>query len=151
MKNYIMMLLVLSIAGCESKKNSDGGSSDSTNVAELTVQEIEGEVFFISPTEGDTVGTNLSIKMGVKGMEIEPAGMVNEGKGHHHLIINGSYVEKGVIVPADSTHIHYGKGQTEAEVQLGAGTHTLTLQFADGVHASYGEKWSKTITVYVNE
>jgi hypothetical protein len=87
--------------------------------------------------------------MGVSGMEIEPAGPVNEGKGHHHIIIDGSFVENGVTVPADATHIHFGKGQTSDTLELAPGPHTITLQFANGLHASYGEDWSKTIAVTV--
>jgi hypothetical protein len=89
--------------------------------------------------------------MGVSGMQVEPAGEVNEGKGHHHLVVDGSFIPKGVPVPADSTHIHYGKGQTEVELELSPGSHSLTMQFADGVHASYGEEMSSTITIVVVE
>ena len=49
----------------------------------------------------------------------------------------------------DRTHIHFGGGQTEADVELTPGEHTLTLQFANGMHQSYGADWSKTITVTV--
>ena len=54
-------------------------------------------------------------------------------------------------VPADSTSIHYGKGQIETELTLSPGKHTLTMQFADGFHQSYGEEWSATIEVIVQE
>ena len=104
-------------------------------------------VTFENLKDGDTVDQSVTIKMGVAGMEIEPAGAVNAGKGHHHLIIDGAFVAGGQPVPADATHIHFGKGQTEVEINLRPGEHTLTLQFADGIHTSYGEEWSKTITV----
>ena len=110
----------------------------------------EASVFFVSPKDGDTVSSPFKVEMGVQGMQIQPAGEVNEGFGHHHLIIDGSYIEEGVIVPADPTHIHYGKGQTVTDdIELSPGKHTLTLQFADGVHASYGESLSKTIEITV--
>ena len=56
---------------------------------------------------------------------------------------------EGTVVPSDETHIHFGGGQLEAMVPLTAGEHTLTLQFANGMHESYGPDWSKTITVTV--
>ena len=112
--------------------------------------EEEAAVFFVSPKDGDTLTSPFKVEMGVSGMQIQPAGEVNEGFGHHHLIIDGSYIEEGVIVPADPTHIHYGKGQTVTDnIELSPGKHTLTLQFADGVHTSYGESMSKTIEITV--
>jgi hypothetical protein len=82
-------------------------------------------------------------------MKVAPAGTMTEGTGHHHLIIDGAAVPKGTVVPADDTHIHYGKGQTEADVKLPPGDHTLTMQFADGAHRSYGPEMSSTIKVHV--
>ena len=112
--------------------------------------EEEASVFFVSPKDGDTVKSPFKVEMGVSGMQIQPAGEVNEGFGHHHLIIDGSFIEEGVIVPADPTHIHYGKGQIVTDdIELNPGKHTLTLQFADGVHTSFGESMSKTIEITV--
>ncbi len=107
------------------------------------------KVFFANLEDGQMVTSPLKIEFGVEGMEVEPAGALNEGKGHHHIIINAGAVERGTIVPADSTNIHFGKGQLETELDLPAGEHTLTMQFADGYHQSYGEQMSATITVVV--
>lgn len=90
-----------------------------------------------------------SIKFNVEGMEVEPAGELNEGKGHHHLIINGEPLARGTVVPADSVNIHYGKGQTETEIELPRGEHRLVMQFADGYHQSYGEQLSATAVLVV--
>lgn len=110
----------------------------------------EKGVYFISPKDGETVTSPFKVEMGVMGMQVEPAGKVNEGFGHHHLIIDGSFIEEGVVVPANETHIHYGKGQTTTDdISLEPGKHTLTLQFADGVHTSFGEGMSKTIEITV--
>ncbi len=106
-------------------------------------------VFFANLTDSQKVTSPFMVQFGIEGMEVEAAGELNEGKGHHHIIINGSSLERGTVVPADSLNIHYGQGQTEAELELPAGTHTLTMQFADGYHQSYGEQLSTTITVEV--
>jgi len=106
-------------------------------------------VSFGNLKDGDTVQKSVLVQMNVSGMEIEPAGAVLAGKGHHHIIIDGSFIPGGQPVPADATHIHFGKGQTETTLELAPGSHTITLQFADGIHTSYGETWSKTITVNV--
>ena len=108
-------------------------------------------VYFENLTDGQEVSSSVLVEMGVKGMEIEPAGVVNKDKGHHHIIIDGGFMKTGETIPADANHIHYGKGQTEATIELTPGSHTLTLQFANGLHQSYGEAWSKTITVNVKD
>ena len=89
--------------------------------------------------------------MGVEGMGIEPAGELSYHKGHHHLLINDQSIEKGKVVPADSTHVHYGKGQTEVEISLPPGSYTIRLQFADGFHQSYGAQMSTAVEVIVVE
>ena len=107
------------------------------------------KVFFANLEDGQTVTSPLTVEFGVEGMEVEPAGALNEGKGHHHIIINGGPLERGTIVPADSANIHFGKGQTETVLELPAGKHMLTMQFADGYHQSYGGQMSATIYVIV--
>lgn len=108
-------------------------------------------VFFQNLKDGQEVKSPLKVEMEVKGKVIKPAGELSEGAGHHHLIIDGASIPEGAGVPMDETHIHFGKGQTETEVSLTPGEHTLTLQLADGMHRSYGPAWSKTISVTVVE
>jgi hypothetical protein len=54
-----------------------------------------------------------------------------------------------VVIPKDAQHLHFGKGQTTAIIDLPHGKHRLTLQFADGIHRSYGSKLSATIEITV--
>jgi hypothetical protein len=107
------------------------------------------KVFFVEPKDGATVQSPVHVVFGVEGMKVIPAGDTTANTGHHHLIIDGKPVPKGEAVPADDTHIHYGKGQTETDVKLPPGKHTLTMQFADGLHRSYGPDMSSTITITV--
>ena len=106
-------------------------------------------VFFTNLKEGDKVSSPVKVVMGVEGMTVHPAGEIIEGTGHHHIIIDGNPVTSEAVVPADEKHIHFGGGQTETEVELTPGNHTLTLQFADGLHRSYGEQMSATINIVV--
>lgn len=118
----------------------------------VTMQEItEGQkVFFANLVDGDVVTSPLTVDFGVEGMEVVPAGAIEENKGHHHLLINHDFVPAGEVIPAgDSTLIHFGKGQLSTEVNLAPGDHKLTMQFANGAHMSYGEPMSATITVTV--
>ena len=86
-------------------------------------------------------------------MTISPAGqnMGDKTKGHHHLIIDGKSIPAGQIVPMNATHKHFGKGQTETTLTLTPGKHTLTMQFADSMHMSYGADMSATIEVEVSK
>ncbi len=148
MKQLIVLFVILVLI------SSCGGTRSNENEAETveeaaTSKEVTKSVSFKYPKDGAILSSPLVIEMDVEGMEIEPAGKVNEGKGHHHLIIDGSFIEKGVVVPVNETHIHYGQGQTKAEINLESGKHTLTLQFADGTHASYGEEMSNTIEIEI--
>lgn len=70
------------------------------------------------------------------------------GTGHFHLLIDAPETyDAGEAIPFDETHLHYGKAQVAADVPLPPGTHTLTLQFANAIHQSYGEEYRTTITV----
>lgn len=141
LKFLIISLLAATVMACSHTGQTNSNAATATNT--------ENGVYFANLKNGDTVKNPVIIQMGVRGMDVEPAGAYHEGKGHHHLIIDGSFVAKGDVVPKDATHIHFGKGQTTDTLTLAPGQHTLTLQFADGMHRSYGEKWSSTIKVTV--
>ena len=106
-------------------------------------------VDFIQPKNGETVSQTFVVKFAVKGMKIAPAGDMSADTGHHHLLIDTPDVPEGTVIPMDDQHRHFGKGQTETEITLAPGRHRLTMQFADGAHRSYGEKFRKTIEVNV--
>ncbi len=82
-------------------------------------------------------------------MQVAPAGEMKPGTGHHHILINTPPIAENHVIPADDQHKHFGKGQTETELSLPPGVHTLSLQFADGAHRSYGEAYRQTIRVTV--
>ncbi|QDC45942.1 DUF4399 domain-containing protein [Candidatus Methylopumilus universalis] len=106
-------------------------------------------VSFANLKDGDKVKSPFKVVFELSGMLISPAGEYVEGSGHHHLLINQPFIAKGLTIPADSNHLHFGKGQKEIELNLTSGTYKLTLQFADGYHRSYGEELSKTIQIEV--
>ena len=136
-------------AKAESHEGHDHGDmAASEGMPQLPVPE-GAKVFFANLEDGQTITSPYLIEFGVEGMEVEPAGEQNEGKGHHHIIIDANSIDKGTIVPADEKNIHFGKGQTNFEITLEPGEHTLTLQFADGFHQSYGEQLSATTKVNV--
>jgi hypothetical protein len=114
------------------------------------------KVSFLEPTDGAKVTGPLQngkvevhVKMGAEGIAIKPAGAVEAGSGHHHLVIDAPAVAPGDAVPKDEQHMHFGKGQTEATVELAPGPHTLQLQLGDGIHRSYGPALAPSIKVEV--
>jgi hypothetical protein len=109
-------------------------------------------VEFKNLTQGTTISMPFKLEMGTQGIRVDTAGPVVAGSGHHHLFIDAEdSLAAGTIVPKDSLHIHFGKGQTTYELNLSPGKHKLTLQYADGLHRSYGSKLSATISVNVKK
>jgi hypothetical protein len=131
------------------KKLMLGAVLSGSLLAAAAAQAQQARVFFIEPKDGATVTSPVHVKFGVEGMKIVPAGTMTENTGHHHLLIDSGPVQKGVVIPANDKSLHYGKGQTEADVPLTPGDHTLTMQFGDGAHRSYGPEKSQTIKVHV--
>lgn len=130
----------------EEQKENQSGMLSVADSAKVFFAEVKA-VTDIDPETGEEM-EGYFVKFGVEGMEVEPAGELNEGKGHHHIIIDGQPLEAGTVVPADSVNIHYGKGQTETTIYLPHDEkHTLTMQFADGYHRSYGKQLSATVEV----
>jgi hypothetical protein len=114
-----------------------------------TVAHADPRVFFVEPKDGATVTNPVHVVFGVEGMGIAPAGDRDPTKGHHHLLIDQGPMQKGLVIPANEKSLHYGKGQTEADITLPPGDHTLTMQFGNGAHQSYGPEMSQTIKIHV--
>ncbi len=110
-------------------------------------------VYFISPSNGEMVQSPVLVKFGLRGMGVAPAGVDKENTGHHHLLIDLETLPAlDKPIPADDQHKHFGKGQTEAYVELAPGTHTLQLLFADFSHIPHDPAVvSKPITIHVVE
>ncbi|MFC5472522.1 DUF4399 domain-containing protein [Paraherbaspirillum soli] len=106
-------------------------------------------VSFIEPADGAVVSSPFTVKFGISGMAVKPAGDMTPDTGHHHLLINLDSVPAGQIIPKDTQHLHFGNGQTETTVTLPPGKYQLTMQFGNGMHQSYGPELSKTINVTV--
>ncbi len=108
------------------------------------------ELYFISPQDGATVASPVTVRFGLRGMGIAPAGIAMENTGHHHLLIDTELPPLDRPVPADAQHVHFGKGQTEAVVTLAPGTHRLQLLLGDHLHLPHDPPVvSESITITV--
>ena len=98
----------------------------------------EGVVLYIiAPKDGDKVASPVTVRFGLKGMGIAPAGIALAATGHHHLLIDVSAPPFDRPIPADERHVHFGKGQTEAAVTLAPGRHRLQLLLGDHLHVPH--------------
>ncbi len=108
------------------------------------------ELYIISPRDGETVASPLTVRFGLRGMGIAPAGIAMENTGHHHLLIDAALPAFDRPIPADANHVHFGKGQTEAVMTLAPGRHRLQLLLADHLHIPHEPPvMSKPITIIV--
>jgi len=130
---------------------SYGKELSQTIEVEVIADQGERSVALLEPKDGAKVKSPVKLKFDVKGMKIVIAGEAPKARttGHHHVLIGHGSMDVGAEIPADKTHIHFGKGQTEAEIELPKGKHQLTAQFADGSHRSYGKTMAHTITIEV--
>lgn len=116
------------------------------------------KVYVVSPEDGAKVKKQVKVIFGLTGMGICPAGITVEGQpipdtGHHHLLVDVDQLPPmDEPLPAEQHDKvkHYGKGQTEAVLELTPGKHTLQLIFADYAHVPHNPPvMSKKITVIV--
>lgn len=109
-------------------------------------------VFFVEPANGATVSGPVTIRFGLRGMGVAPAGVEHANTGHHHLLINvdPAALDMGAGIPADDQHRHFGGGQTEVTLVLPPGEHRLQLLLGDHNHIPHNPPvMSEVITVRV--
>ena len=143
----IIIFLIAITFSCSDKKKKESSLNDVNDIKDVDV--ISKKVFFKWPKDGSTVASPVFVDMGVEGMIIEPAGIVKEGYGHHHILINQKFWPEGEVIPTSDSTLHFGKGQTDASIELDPGRYIISLQFADGVHVSFGELMSESIQINV--
>ncbi len=107
--------------------------------------------YIISPVDGATVGNPVTVRFGLRGMGVAPAGVERPDTGHHHLLIDvDTLPAAGMPIPTDDKHRHFGGGQTETTLELAPGRHTLQLLLADHTHVPHNPPVvSERITITV--
>lgn len=107
-------------------------------------------LYFISPQDGAVVSSPVTVRFGLRGMGVAPAGVPLEHTGHHHLLIDVEPPSFDMPIPADERHVHFGRGQTEASIELAPGVHRLQLLLGDHLHIPHDPPvLSETITITV--
>ena len=130
MSRFFILVVCCAIAfSCQQKEEQTEQVSISNKAPE------EAQVYFISPQDGDVVNTTFTIKFGLKGMGVAPAGTITEKTGHHHILIDlTEEPDYSKPLPANENIVHFGGGQTETELTLAPGEHTLQLLLGNFAH-----------------
>jgi hypothetical protein len=109
------------------------------------------KAYIISPKNGATVTSPVTIQFGLKGMGVAPAGVTNENTGHFHLLIDTDTMpDMAMPLPKTDKIVHFGGGQTETDQKLTPGKHTLQLLMGDANHMPHDPPvMSEKITITV--
>lgn len=140
-------------SGKSEVKGTAGAEICSANTAAERTRPYVNEakaVYFVNLHDGDKVTSPFRIVFGLVGMGVAPAGVNIENTGHHHLLIDQKLTNDMLIKPIPFTekYRHYGKGETEATLELPTGKHKLRLLLANAYHMPYYVA-SKEITIEV--
>jgi len=104
----------------------------------VAVSASEKSVYFIAPIDGAKLTSPITVKFGLKGLGVAPAGVDRPNTGHHHLLINLTELpDMTSSLPATDNIKHFGGGQTETTLDLPKGTHTLQLLLGDYAHVPH--------------
>lgn len=110
-------------------------------------------LYFIAPDDGDTVTSPVTVRFGLEGMGVAPAGVDQQGTGHHHLLIDvdeANLPAMNMPLPTSDQVVHFGGGQTEVDIELEPGEHTLQLLLGDHRHVPHDPAvMSEKITITV--
>lgn len=127
----------------------DGGGTPRSSAPE------DAEVYIISPADGAEVTSPVTVRFGLRGMGVAPAGVDQENTGHHHLLIDVAEADMpsmSVPLPSTDNVVHFGGGQTQTMVELEPGEHTLQLLLGDHLHIPHDPPvMSERITITVTD
>jgi Domain of unknown function (DUF4399) len=124
----------------------------SSGAIQRTPRPADAKLYIISPKNGETVKSPVTVRFGLTGMGVAPAGVASASTGHHHLIIDAPLPPMDQPLPKDERHLHFGGGQTEATVDLPPGEHTLQLILADKDHVPFDPPlYSQPIKIHVKK
>lgn len=136
LRNIFIIGLIGLLSACGSPESEPESQPEPEATASLrSAAPDDARIFFSNLEDGATVSSPFTVEFGLEGMEVVPAGTEQEFSGHHHLLIDQAELPAlDMPIPSDSTHVHFGKGQTSVDLELAAGTHTLQLILGNHLH-----------------
>lgn len=156
----LVALLSLALAACNGDVDdviddvtTDEDPTEADPDYDLEDQPDDAQAEFVTPADGDTVSSPVTVELSATGVTIEAAGDPAVGEAHFHVGVDTGCVEDGEVVPGPSDqaeadgYFHLGDGSDSTELELEEGTYDLCLQLADGAHRVFGGSDEITITV----
>ncbi|HEX7921746.1 MAG TPA: DUF4399 domain-containing protein [Bradyrhizobium sp.] len=109
------------------------------------------KLYFIWPHDGARLKSPFACRFGLRNMGVTHAGDEFPNSGHHHLLIDvDEPLNPNEPIPSDKSHQHFGAGQTETQLDLAPGKHTLQLVLGDAKHYPFNPPVvSEKITIRV--
>lgn len=136
-------------AGSDSGKNMSAKALSKVGM-DITPSAAGSKVYILEPKDKAEIKGPVKVVFGLVGMGIAPAGTQIEHTGHHHLLIDKPEYDPNAPLPASEQIVHFGKGQTEAVIELKPGKHTLQLLLGDWKHQPHNPSLaSDVITITV--
>lgn len=122
-----------------------------TTAAMATDAPEDASAYFITPQDGETVSSPVTVQFGLQGMGVAPSGVNRDNTGHHHLLVDvDSMPPMDEPIPSNEQFRHFGGGQTQTTLELESGEHELTLLLGDETHTPHTPPVkSETITITV--
>jgi Domain of unknown function (DUF4399) len=143
MKRVVFASLVAMLVGCFSPLNAKADD----------FWPKDAKVYFIEPADGATITGKVTVKFGLAGLGVAPAGVDKPKTGHHHILVDADLPQGAELqdpIMMDEHHRHFGGGQTETVLELSPGQHTLQLLMGDTNHVPHDPPLaSEKITITV--
>lgn len=139
----MILAVTWSLTGCAAYGQSpnSGGPTPSAEGA---------AVYFVDLRDGARMPQQFIVHFGLRNMGVAPAGTDRPNTGHHHLLVDADPIALNEPIPNDFNHVDFGVGQTEAEIALTPGQHTLQLVLGDRNHVPHSPPVvSERITITV--
>jgi hypothetical protein len=114
----------------------------------------DGYLYIGWPNDGEVINTGggkpFRVWFGLRHMGVAPAEVDVPNTGHHHLLIDTELPPLDEPIPADDNHVHFGRGQTQTQIVLPPGEHTLQLLMGDYAHVPHNPPvMSKKVTITI--
>ena len=139
----------------EEEEHDDHEDEDDAADYDPAEQPDDASVSFVTPQDGDTVSTPVTIELDTEGFEL--ASVDNPpavGEGHLHVLAEEDCFPDGEVIPGPSDDLedaneiwHFSDGQAEDEIDLDPGEYELCAQIGDSGHMAYGQTDVITVTV----
>jgi hypothetical protein len=152
-RSTFTVFALTSLVGAAACSSSEQAPADTAAAAgaDSSAMAVSPEVRIVSPVDGDSVTLPFTLRLEAHGVEVVAAsGTREEGKGHHHLIINGDVPSDTLPLPPAPVVIHMGDGSSERVIDsLPKGPHRIIAVFADGAHVPWSTVKRDTLQIVV--